>query len=117
MSSCHHNYSCHNIEILSSWKARAVLVCCSGLLQVQIEIAPRSRDGFLQLLERRKSARRQAEGISSSRGTDCKTLLLVWPNETRVAHRPGKWLLHRETRNTMDLSCQRETRDTIKVGR
>lgn len=111
-------YPCRSIEIPSSRKARAVSRCvCSSLMQAQIEIAPRSRDGFLQLFEGRKSARRQAGGISSSRGTDCKTLLLVWPSETRVAHRPGKWLLRRETRNTVDLSCQRETRDTIKVGR
>lgn len=97
--------------------SRCFAVCCSSLLQAQIEIAPRSRDGFLQLFEGRKSTRRQAGGISSSRGTGCKTLLLVSPSETRVTHRPGKWLLRRETRNIVDLSCQRETRDTIKVGR
>lgn len=103
------------IQVSSS--SRCFAVCCSSLLQAQIEIAPRSRDGFLQLFEGRKSTRRQAGGISSSRETGCKTLLLVWPSETRVARRSGKWLLRCETRNTVDLSCQRETRDTIKVGR
>lgn len=96
---------------------RAVSRCvCSSLLQAQIEIAPRSRDGFLQLFEGRKSTRRQAGGISSSRGTGCKTLLLVWPSETRVARRSGKWLLRCETRNTVDLSCQRETREYDQSG-
>lgn len=105
------------LKYLLPGSSRCFAVCCSSSLQAQIEIAPRSRDGFLQLFEGRKSTRRQAGGISSSRGTGCKTSLLVWPSETRVAHRPGKWLLRRETRNTVDLSCQRETRDTIKVGR
>lgn len=118
MSRCHRNLFLPQYRnTIFPESSRCFAVCCSSLLQAQIEIAPPSRDGFLQLFEGRKSVRRQAGGISSSRGTSCKTLLLVWPSETHIAHRPGKWLLRRETRNTMNLSCQRETWDTIKVVR
>lgn len=73
--------------------SRCFAVCCSSLLQAQIEIAPRSQDGFLQLFEGRKSTRRQAGGISSSRGTGCKTLLLVWPSETCVCPQTGQMVI------------------------
>lgn len=94
--------------------SRCFAVRCSSSLQAQIEIAPRPWDGFLQLFEDHKSARRQAGGISSSRGTGCKTLLLAWPAAAKHAlprnQANGYYAVKRETSWTYHAEGKRGIR-------